>query len=217
MPLPSDIQMQPIASPVRQGLADYLRQHIHPGGIIVSQRYRFIYMKACRTGGTSILRRTLEQMPLDTFHFKDHRQRFSAWLDTITDDDLSNYQIFTFIRNPWDRTVSIASYFEIPLVRFLRNYRNLVAENQQLLQHSLPCHLYSHNRDLPFVDVIGSFEQIQQDFQSICQLLDIRPPKRLVRSNQSQRTAYTDYFDTESKSAVANIYRKDIELFGYKF
>lgn len=201
----------------RKGLAAYLNSHPHPGGIIVSEKHRFIYMKPCRTGGTSILRKVLEQMPLETFHYKDDRGRFLKWLEMVTDDALADYQIFSFVRNPWDRAVSIARYFDIPIAEFASVHRRLIAGDQNLRQHSLPCHCYTHVKGIPFVDMIGRFEQLERDFRDICKSLDISPPDRLPHANASERTHYTDYFDCETQSLVQDIYQQDVELFNYRF
>ena len=37
-----------------QNLSDYLKKFPHQGGIIVCEEKKFIYMKACKTAGTSI-------------------------------------------------------------------------------------------------------------------------------------------------------------------
>src|SRR5690242_13692492 len=110
----------------RAGLAKHFQSLPHPGGIIVCEEPRFIYMKVPRTGGTSVLRLTLDKMPLDIFHHKNHPDRFGDWLSRLTDADLEDYFIFTFVRNPWDRAVSIASYFQIPFHRFAAEYYELI-------------------------------------------------------------------------------------------
>ena len=212
-----ELCMDKINRPNRVGLANYLNTHAHLGGIIVSQKYRFIYMKSCRTGGTSILRRTLEKMPLDTFHFKDDRERFLAWLGKITDDQLTDYQIFSFVRNPCDRAVSIASYFGLRLEDFVLNHKQLIASDRNLMQHSIPCYRYTHHAGKPFVDMVGRFEKIQTDFHAICHTIGFHPPHRLPHANASNRQGYRDYFEPETFAELCSIYRKDIELFRYDY
>lgn len=102
----------------RDGLADFLRRHAHAGGIIVCESRRFLCMKPCRTGGTSLLREFLEPRVPGIIHQKDHPKEFREWMSRITDDSLREYFIFSVIRNPWDRAVSIATYFRTPLAKF---------------------------------------------------------------------------------------------------
>lgn len=156
-------------------------------------------------------------MPLETFHFKDDRDRFLQWLETITDDALADYRIFSFVRNPWDRAVSIARYFDIPLAEFASNHRRLISGDPNLRLHSLPCHRYTHLEGIPFVDMIGRFEQLERDFRDICKTLGISPPDRLPHANASERTHYNYYFNSETQSSVQDIYQEDVELFNYQF
>ncbi|MCA9072660.1 MAG: sulfotransferase family 2 domain-containing protein [Planctomycetaceae bacterium] len=173
-------------------------------------------MKAARTGGTSMLRHSLEKTHLDIFHFKDHPQRFKAWLRRIDDHHLTEYFVFSFVRNPWDRAVSIACYFGIPFKDFLANFVARTSKNNNLLQHALPLHHYTHLGEKRFTDFIGKFEQLQSDFDVVCDRLDLeRQPLR--KSSSSKRTNYQTYYDRDAKALVDAIYGRDAELFEYQF
>ena len=209
--------MESLPKPDRRGLTSFLRSHPHPGGIIVSERYRFIYMKPCRTGGTTILRRKLEHLPLETFHLKDQEGRFRDWLENLDDDQLKNYRIFAFVRNPWDRAVSIAAYFKLPLHRFVHEFQSLTARIPVLAQHALPLHYYTHCHGRPFVDWIGKFERLQEDFDSICRQLNIPAGERLSICNRSNHLPYPLCYDFETQSKIRIIYGEDIDYFRYDF
>ncbi len=174
-------------------------------------------MKACRTGGTSILRMTLEQHPLDTFHYKDDTQRFNRWLRRICDEELHNYRIFSIVRNPWDRAVSIAAYFRIPFRTFVAQFEALTSNHQNLRQHAMPLHIYTHLNDSPYVDMIGRFEQLQEDFDSICGALGINLRSKIPVSNTSQRVHFSNYYDADLKSRLETIYREDTAIYGYSW
>ncbi len=75
----------------RIGLADALRNHPHPGCIIVNPELKFIYMKAPKVAGTSILRHVMEKSIPNIIHYKDHPVPFKVWLDTVTDEALAEY------------------------------------------------------------------------------------------------------------------------------
>jgi hypothetical protein len=200
----------------RDGLADYLRSHPHPGGIVVSERSRFIYMKAPRTGGTSILRGVLERTSCDVFHFKDHRPRFERWLAALTDEDLRDYRFFTFVRNPWDRAVSIASYFNLDFRRFAMEFNRMTSTNLVLRQHALPLHMYTHIDGRSFVDFVGRFERLQADFDELMELIGLsRTP--LPHLSNSHHDDYRSCYDSDLRTRVEELYGRDAVLFGYTF
>lgn len=71
------------------------------------------------------------------------------------------------------------------------------------------------------MDYIGKFERLQSDFDSICQKIGF-PPIKVPHVNKTTSTSpsykrYQDYYDNESRELIAELYKKDIGLFEYKF
>jgi hypothetical protein len=70
------------------------------------------------------------------------------------------------------------------------------------------------------VDFIGRFENLQSDFDRVCPEIGL-PPTALPHVNKSKvirkYKGYQDYYDKESKEFIAELYKSDIELFGYEF
>lgn len=112
--------------------------------------------------------------------------------------------------------------------------------------HVIPQYDFLHNEHgNMLVDFVGRFENLQKDFSYVCDKLNIetktlphrnistsifnRRDNNLIQILRSIRNKlsitqrrntferYKDYYDNESVDFVANIYRKDIEAFGYKF
>lgn len=200
----------------RRGLADYLRAHAHLGGIVVSEQQRFVYMKAPRTGGTSILRGALMRTSCDLFLLKDHGPRFVRWLTEITDQELRDYRFFTFVRNPWDRAVSIASYFRLDFRQFTREYDQLTALNPVLRLHALPLNVYTHFQGRSFMDFVGRFERLQEDFDRLTELLGLSRMS-LPHLSRSRHSEYRKHYDPESAMRIEMLYGRDADLFGYTF
>ena len=67
------------------------------------------------------------------------------------------------------------------------------------------------------IDHIARFESLQQDFDEVCERLRL-PRVELPHHRKSERTRdYRQYYDDETAEAVATMYQKDVEAFGYQF
>ena len=133
---------------------------------------------------------------------------------------------FTFVRNPWDRIVSLYSYhkqrnfdyYDFDSISF-RNYvkKYLFTQKTQTPLNVNPCMdwITDENGNL-IIDFIGRFENLQKDFDKICKHIGMNQ-QQLPHKNKSKHKHYTEYYDEETKEIVAEKYAKDIEYFGYKF
>ena len=65
------------------------------------------------------------------------------------------------------------------------------------------------------VDFVGRFENIQNDFEVIKDRLGL--DVCLPHLNSTKRDTYKTYFTQDSKERVAQLWKKDIDNFGYKF
>jgi hypothetical protein len=139
----------------------------------------------------------------------------------LTEAEFYSFYKFSFVRNPWDRIVSEYEYrqrrhkldFKSFLFKRLPSPGPSDGYRHILSQH---CFLYDEN-EKQLVDFIGRFENLQSDFDLVCRHLGINDAKLPHRNKSFGRKHYADYYDAESKEYVAQLYRKDIRLFGYTF
>lgn len=148
---------------------------------------------------------------------------------------------FSFVRNPYRRLVSeylYRNYFSH------RSFRDFVLHRlpepgwDDQYRHVMPQYdmLHDANGRL-LVDFVGRFENLQADFDRVCAKLGIEDTKLPHRnpSDKASRNArrkfrnlvwfngenrhshWTDYYDDTTREAVNELYRKDIETFGYSF
>ena len=145
--------------------------------------------------------------------------------------------IFTFVRNPWDRILSLYSFwkgqdkshrhykFDKAQVDFIEKNKTTF---QEFVRHISDRHpLFMQKRhphpyigyffpDPSYVDFIGRVETYQSDFDRLCEKINITK-SCLPVLNKSNHAAYTKYYDKTTADIVASLYAEDIEYFGYKF
>lgn len=143
--------------------------------------------------------------------------------ETVTTVQYKNYFKFTFVRNPWARAFSwyknvmrdeihqknLDLLSEIPFKEFLKK----VAGEGMLKPQTYWLENFKGEVSLDF---IGRFENLENDFQKVREVLnipDVSLPHRVSGSNKD----YRDFYDEESIEMIHRIYQKEIDMFNYSF
>lgn len=138
----------------------------------------------------------------------------------------NSYFKFAFVRNPWERTVS-SYYYKMQNNNFIKNnpeeYKKIKQTgnfNTCLRQGvGFPVEQVEKlidDKGKIMVDFIGRFENLQEDFNRVCDRISI-PRIELPYVNKAIHKHYSYYYDEETKETVREMYKKDIEAFGYEF
>lgn len=145
--------------------------------------------------------------------------------DKVGEAVFSQYFKFAFVRNPWDRAVSQYVYIRLDWPwRSLRrtwqfatfgNYLKTVERLTDTRWEAQHNYVFDGANNL-LVDHVARFEEIGDEFEYICKKIDLRGAA-LPHKKKSERKAYADYYTPATRDAVARIYKKDIEAFGYSF
>ena len=149
--------------------------------------------------------------------------------DSLGSKELNDYFKFSFVRNPWDKTVSFYNFHKkfnvLDTSSGLKNFllahpSSWMPKNGSNYSHSMRSSnqidwLTDSNGEVR-MDFIGRFENLQEDFNIVCDKIGI-PREQLPHKNKTKHKHYTEYYDDETKQIVAERYAKDIEYFGYKF
>jgi len=144
------------------------------------------------------------------------------------------YFKFSFVRNPWSWVVSNikyqADYLNVDidpsmfLTRWMNDKKIRVADSfTACMSHNLEKCQYtflskgdSEDGEL-LVDFVGKFENLQQDFDYICNKVGM-PQKTLLHENKTnQYKHYSEYYNEDTKQFIASKFAKDIKYFGYEF
>lgn len=188
-------------------------------------RYECIFIHIPKTGGISVSKSLFPHL-IGHHTVQEYKKAYGKKL-------FEKYFKFTFVRNPWDRLVSafwflkaggvnrrdkewagehLASYNNFD--RFVKSWLNSKSIYSHI--HFVPQYEFICNKKSRLeVDFVGYFENFEQDFQFVREKLGICTD--LSRLNASRRTHYKNYYDIETIEIVADVYQKDIEIFGYDF
>jgi hypothetical protein len=95
-----------------------------------------------------------------------------------------------------------------------KKFRNIISEAVSVADY---LRLDPDEEDpLANVDYIMRFENLADDFRTVCGTLGISPAT-LPRYNRSSREHYSKYYDEELRHLVRTRFAAEIERFGYTF
>lgn len=217
---------------------------------ILSHEHGFLFIHVAKTGGRSI-NRTIAKRCAQRERF--NTQGLDANVDVLgrkialeirnrmTDDQWNRYFKFAFVRNPWDRLVSM--YRHIYLSRDMNakgkiRYLNEIIKRLDIKSEELTfevfvkrvvrdhvfdnyhwdkqIHCFTNESNKNLFNFIGRFENLQADFDFACRQIGF-PLTTLPHHNRTERNHYSCYYTEETRQIVADIYRDDIEMFDYTF
>jgi len=148
--------------------------------------------------------------------------------DFIQESWIEGAFIFTFVRNPWDRMVSLYHYLirmKYPLPDTFEGFIERVVASDYLR----PCKLnllgyYQANRLTDWLKprgiwlphFIGKVENLSADWEVLSTILGIKHLPMSHR-NKSEHGPYQDYYTTRTRLLVAKHFAEEIDIFGYTF
>jgi hypothetical protein len=208
----------------------------------LSHTHRFIFVHVYRTGGQSVSQALrpysfVPRGPLTRVPFvrRYGKGRFAALREAnyghltalelraaLPAEVFDSYYKFAFVRNPWDWHVSIYHYVrqlsDHPDHELFTSFDGFdryldwrIRERGPELQSSFVL----DDSGAQLVDFIGRHETFGRDFATVCQRIGVECS--LPHKNRSSHRDFRDYYTPQTRALVAEVYRKDIELFGYEF
>ena len=198
----------------------------------MTSRNKILFLHIPKTAGSSI---TASQLKLDKVIHPIHQH--GAWREIkelLTED----YYKIAFVRNPWDRFVSLYFYFfNMKPDHFAYQYDHTTVKNIQRFKtfedfclnfgdfdrqqpfkkfHFFNQNLWTHNNGECFLDFLGCFENLNSDLDRLASILNIEI-KKIPHLNASAHENYKKYYNDKTMNIVANLYERDISLFNYSF
>lgn len=190
---------------------------------MIDHKHKFIFVHISKTGGTSI-----EKTFIDSANKKDVEYKH----DTIRDyknkfpKEFEEYFKFSFVRNPWDWLVSRYHWsknrqklFDYSFEEMLHRISNKIKMSDKAdwldeLMAPQSDRLLINGKIA--VDFVGKFENLQEDYDKICDKIKIRRIK-LPHVFKTKHEHYSKYYTPKTRKLVSKLYKQDIDLFGYQF
>ena len=213
--------------------------------MLISHKHRFIFIHIYKTAGSSVrtalrpfifyselqlpilrmFRRIGIRPPLilNPMPFEDSHNSAAEAVKVIGQKVFDKYFSFAFVRNPWDWQVSYYNFHvkwtprtPNPWIDQIKSFPDFTAyirwrcANPELQKDFI----YSADEKL-LVNFVGRYENINEDFQTICNRIGIRA--ELPMANVSKTKPYQEYYAPETVELVRKTFAADIRLFGYDF
>lgn len=188
--------------------------------MVVNEQRKFIFLHIPKNAGGSVT----TVLPGVNHPYTHANARF------IEHNFNGDWFVFTFVRNPWERLLSLYTFVverreqePVGFKKWLLEGEMQAAWDEKYEQNKLPPHqrrtqlsYLRGDRGLitPFV---GKVETLNEDLERICDM--IRVP--FVKPNNTcHKTDHADYrmvYDDEMIEFVNHYHKEDIEFFGYRF
>ncbi|MEM6395433.1 MAG: sulfotransferase family 2 domain-containing protein [Bacteroidota bacterium] len=209
---------------------------------MISHRHKCIFIHIPKTGGASVEHviwpnksdRTVENLWMGFVNKYENKYQ-TGGLQHLTanhikmevgEEIFKSYFKFSIVRNPWEKVISqyvymkskrkdLRKYLGMSRYTSLKKYLHLIQKKKHVQWMSQSDFLLDSNGYI-LADKIIRFENLNPESISIFNQLNI-PNHQLPHINKSERRHYTSYYNDLTKEMVADIYKKDIDLFKYTF
>ena len=202
--------------------------------IIIETQKEIAYLPISKTANSSI-KSSFISIKIGFDVHNDKLFNYNKNLKLIENDKFSTiekkYYFFTFVRNPFDRLYScyknkwtqndpyLDYLINIYLVGYLKEVNSFETFIKKIVKipdviadaHFCSCYSSIYEKGYCFMDFIGRFERLEEDFEPIRKKFGLN---KLQKLNQSQvhKDEWKKYYTEELADLVYHKYKKDFEL-----
>jgi hypothetical protein len=182
----------------------------------VSEERKFVWFRVAKVGSRTIL---------DIFNQANVELAAEHPFDVYYPVNMyAMYFKFAFVRNPWDRLVSCWRDKVVGSDKFVssdneqefESFINYVTRFVDLEYGNRHLRLQSRLIDINHIDFLGRFETFEDDLEKVMKILDIQAVIKKINATD-RKADYRDYYTERTINMVAELYKKDIQIFNYEF
>ncbi len=191
-------------------------------------KYKCIFIHIPKAGGVSLAYELFGNLG------GGHQAIYSYYL-VYSPKEFNEYYKFSIVRNPWDRIVS--AYFFLKEGGFHEHDRSWFVENLSIftdfedfvLNWVNKKNVYSYIHFIPqfefltlggaklLVDKVYKFEEMPIVIKELNKKLKTKLRGHKKNTTKGRRPNYHEYYSHKTRKIVADVYKKDINCFGYSF
>lgn len=201
--------------------------------MIISHKYKFIFIKTQKTAGSSIEKILLNHlgsndvfagMPIENIPSKNCENIYEHcdWktIKSLDDTAWKNYFKFTVERNSWDKVVSLYWFFTKHYPKKTsKGFDAFILGNKNKFFKD-DWGLYTNN-DKILVDKVIQYNDLHNGFKEVCEQLSIPYKNELdtvkMKTGLRKVKNYQDMYKESTKQKVFHFYKKPIEYYNYSF
>jgi len=137
--------------------------------------------------------------------------------------EFDSFYKFSFVRNSWARAFSWYNAIlndeyhrkKYDMDKNPMDFTSFLKEKMNHQQFSQMRYI-KNNKEKVGVDFIGRFENLQNDFNTVCERLSIED-STLPKLLSYNYTSYTKGYSAEAKDLIHKLYKEEIDYFGFEF
>ena len=194
---------------------------------MICHKRRFVFVHVPKTGGSSVIETLFPELigrwGSYRSHFLPEEYPARVWREYFT---------FSFIRNPWDRMVSLYHYWcdgeyldlgrrEISFPDFCQDYKKLITYKGKPNIHARPQADFLQRKGIN-IKFCGRYEALPRDFGHACSCLGISTlelPRLIPSRNRMPGGSYRKYYAGNNAliDLVGESFAEDVCIGGYSF
>ena len=203
--------------------------------MIISHKYKFIFIKTRKTAGSSIEKFLLENLKGTSYIFGGmppenmppvgieggHEHVGWKFIKDKFPKEWKTYYKFTIERNSWDKVVSLFYYIKSVKPKKVKHGFEAFVKSNSKLCFKDDWSLYTDN-DKIIVDDIIMHDSINSGMYTVCKKIGLQYNNELdnkirLKGDLRDNTDYKELYTDETREIVSLYYKKPIEYFNFTF
>lgn len=186
---------------------------------MINDNYKFIRIHIKKTGGRSFWD-IIKQIDAGHPSWKDYHKQLG--------DKIKDYFIWSIVRNPWERMVSLFFHEknETGLLhtqdfnQFINDiylYDKFKEGRRHGFETESQTEMLKDETGELAIDFIGVLSNIHKDFDKIKKRLNLPSEWVYPHKGIQKHDDYRTYYNTKTIDLISNLYEEEIKLFGFDF